>query len=251
MTAQVAKSRPLKVGIIVESFVQPRWVRKSIEKVLAADVSTFELVVKVPAENTGESLLYKLYNRMDRRMFPTITDALEPVSIEDVVGSLPTLGPDETDKIKAFNLDVLINFVRNELKSKFAGLAKYGVWFYAFGKTDEKAPPGFRELLIDEPLTISSLRALNGRSRAERILYQSASPILSRFSVGLNNNDCYWKSAAFVARSLVDLHKGRHEDTIEAAQHTEDSLEPTNAAMGQLFFKLSERAAARAVEKFS
>ncbi len=249
MTAQVAKSSPLKVGIIVDSFVQPRWVRKSLENVLAADVSTFELVVKVPAEKSaGESLLYKLYKRMDRRVFTATPDALEPVGIEDLVGSLPSLRSDETDKIKAFDLDVLIDFTRTELKTRFASLAKYGVWFYAFG-TDEKASPGFREVLTQDPLMIWSLRSLNGVG--ERIIYQSVSPTLSRFSVGLNNNACYWKSAAFIARSLVDLHNGREEDAIETTQRTEGSLQPTNAAMGQMFFKFSGRAAARALEKVS
>jgi hypothetical protein len=246
MTARVATSSPLKVGIIIDSFVQPRWVRKALENVLAAGVATFELVVKVSAEkSSGESLLYKLYRLMDRRMYAAAIDALEPVSIEDLVGALPSAGPDE---ISAGDLDVLISFVPTELQSKFAGLAKHGVWFYAFG-TDEKAPPGFREMLTADPVTFSSLKSLNGHG--ERVLYQSASPTLSRFSVGLNNNECYWKAAAFVARSLVDLHNGRHERAIEITQPREGSTGPTTVAMGQMFFKLSERAAARAFEKFS
>lgn len=249
MTAQPAKSFALRLGIIIDSFVQPRWVRKAVENVTASGVATFELVVKVPpAANTRESLLYRLYNRMDRRMFPVPTDALEPVSIEDLVGAVPGVGPDEVDKIKAADLDVLISFVRTELKSNFAGLARHGVWFYAFG-TDEKAPPGFREILSGEPLTVSSLRSINGRG--ERLLYQSVSPMLSRFSVGLNNNECYWKAAAFVARSLADLRNGRYEHAVEVTRRREDSFAPTNAAMGQMFFNLSERAAARTVEKLS
>ena len=250
MTVQVAKPL-LRVGIIIDSFVQPRWVRKSLENVVAAGVSTFELVVKVPAEkNIEESLLYKLYNRMDRRVFVAKRDAVEPVSIEDLVGSLPSLQSDETDKIKAFNLDVLISFAQADLKSRFAGLAKYGVWFYTFG-SDDTAPPGFRELFTRDPLTISSLKSVNGQTSGERIIYQSVSPTLTRFSVGLNNNECYWKSAAFVARSLVDLHNGRGHDAMEVMERTSGSLEPTNALMGQMFFKLTERAAARVVEKLS
>src|SRR5215203_2578238 len=253
MTAQVAKSY-LRVGLIIDSFVQPRWMRKALEKVVATGVSTFELVLKVPAEKTTEeSLLYKLYNRMDRSVFAATPDALELVSIEDLVGSLPRSQSNEAEKIKAFNLDVLINFAQTGWNSKFANLAKYGVWFYAFG-TDEKAPPGFREVLTHDPLTISSLRSLNGAAGGERIIYQSVSPTLSRFSVGLNNNACYWKSAAFIARSLVDLHSGLHEYAIargKATQRSEDSFRPTNAAMSQMFFKLSERAASRVLEKLS
>src|SRR5215213_5865342 len=150
MTVQVDKSAPFRVGIIIESFVQPRWVRKALEKVLGAAVSTFELVVKVPAEkDSGTSLLYKLYNRMDHRLFHARLDALELVSIDDLVGSLPIVSPDELEKIRAFDLDVLLSFGPGELNAKFGGLAKYGVWFYAFGM-DEKAPPGFKEILTQE-----------------------------------------------------------------------------------------------------
>src|SRR5215210_499355 len=249
MTVQAAKSY-LRVGLIIDSFVQPRWVRKALEKVVAAAVSTFELVLKVPAEKaTEESLLYKLYNRMDRSVFAATPDALELVSIEDLVGSLPSSQSNEAEEINAFNLDVLINFAQTGWNSKFANLAKYGVWFYAFG-TDEKAPPGFKEVLTHDPLTISSLRSLNRAAGGERIIYQSVSPTLSRFSVGLNNNACYWKSAAFIARSLVDLHSGVHEYPA-VRQRSEDSFRPTNALVGRMFFKLSERAASRVLEKLS
>ena len=231
--------------------MQPRWVRKSLENVLAADVSTFELVVKVPPEKTiGESLLYKLYNRMDRSMFTATPEALAPASIEDLLGSLPTLSIAELEKISIYNLDVLLNFGPRELNSKFANLAKHGVWFYKFG-TDEKAPPGFREIATQEPITVSSLRSLNSQPPAERIIYQSVSPVLSPFSVILNNNSCYWKSAAFIARSLVELYNGGNNTPIDVTTRSNGSLQPTNAAMGQVFFNLSGRAAARAFEKFS
>lgn len=230
--------------------MQPRWVRKSLEDVLVAGVSTFELVVKVPPEkNVRESLLYKLYNRMDRRMFTVTPQALEPGSIEDLIGSVPTLSIAELEKIASFNLDVLVNFGSTKLNSKLASAAKNGVWFYKFG-TDEKAPPGFREMATLEPITVSSLRSLNSQSPAERIIYQSVSPVLSPFSIGLNNNSCYWKSAAFVARSLVDLYRGNNIAP-SVTTRSNGSLQPTNAAMGQVFFKLSGRAAARAFEKFS
>src|SRR5215213_5594067 len=104
MTAQIAKSY-LRVGLIIDSVMQPRWVRKALEKVVAAGVSTFELVLKVPAEKTTEgSLLYKFYNRMDRSVFAATPDALEMVSIEDLVGSFPGLQSDEAEKIKTFDL---------------------------------------------------------------------------------------------------------------------------------------------------
>ena len=249
MTAHVAKSSLLRVGIIIDSFVQPRWVRKALENVVAAEVSTFELVVKVATEkDNGQSLLHKLYNGMDRSMWPSSPDALELVSIKDLVDSLPSLTPDE---LKQTDLDVLLSFGPTELNSSFANLAKYGVWFYAFG-TGEQAPPGFREVLTQDPITICSVRSLNGQPAEERIIYKSVSPTLSRFSIRRNNNECYWKSAAFVARGLQDLYNGRSVPEIAVTDPTESSPGLlTNTALGGMFLKLSHRAASRALEKLS
>src|SRR5438045_2469260 len=150
MTVQVDNPAPLRIGIIIDSFVQPRWVRQALEKIVATGVATFELVVKVPPEKKGSSFLYKLYNRMDRTLFTPSPDALESVNIDDLLGSLPILSPDELEKTKECSLDVLLNFGPRESQSRFANLAKYGVWFYAFGN-NAKAPTGFSEVLTHDP----------------------------------------------------------------------------------------------------
>ncbi|HKG47239.1 MAG TPA: hypothetical protein VKB02_10955, partial [Pyrinomonadaceae bacterium] len=237
MTAQVEKPTLLRIGIIIESFMQPRWVRKSLEGALATGLCTFALVVKVtPQKNSGGSFLYQLYNRMDRRLFPT--DATELVNIEDLFSGVPVV--DEVDKIA--NVDLLINFATPEWNKKLRGRAKNGVWFYAFGDS-----PGFNEVMHQVPITHSSLRSL--KDDTEQIIYDSASPTLSRFSVSLNNNTTYWKSAAFLARALRDLQAGQ---TVASFNHRSGSSQlPGNVAMGQMLLKLSGRAAARAVEKVS
>lgn len=237
MTAQLEKSTLLRIGIIIESFLQPRWVRKSLEDALATGLCTFALVVKAaPRKQSGGGLLYKLYDRMDRRLFPTA--ATELVNIEDLFTGVPVI--DDLDQIA--DLDLLINCAAPELNEKLSSRAKHGVWFYAFGDA-----PGFNEVMHQLPITHSSLRSLNGNT--EEVIYHSASPTLSRFSVGLNNNTCYWKSAAFIARALKDLHAGQ---TFASSNNTAGlSQMPGNAEMSQMFLKLSTRAAARAVEKFS
>src|SRR5215213_7454219 len=240
MTAQVEKPTLLRIGIIIESFLQPRWVRKSLENVLATGLCTFALVVKVePEEKSGGNFLYKLYDRVDRRLFRT--DATELVNIEDLFSEVPLT--DDVKKIAEFKVDLLINFAASELNKKLANLARHGVWFYSFGKA-----PGFSEVMYQLPITHSSLRSLKGET--EQVIYYSASPSLSRFSVGLNNNTCYWKSAAFVARALRDLHDG--QNIVPSVNHREGlSQLPGTATMSQMFLKLSGRAAARAVEKLS
>ena len=139
MTAQVEKPTLLRIGIIIESFRQPRWVRKSLEDALATQLCTFALVVKTAPQNTAAGgLLYKLYNRMDQRLFRT--DATELVNIEDLCSDVPVVG--DVDKLAEFDLDLLINFAAPELNEKLSSSAKNGVWFYAFGDS-----PGFNEVM--------------------------------------------------------------------------------------------------------
>ena len=240
MTAQLEKPTLLRIGIIIESFLQPRWVRKSLENVLATGFCAFASVVKVKhEEKSAGNLLYKLYDRVDRRLFRT--DATELVSIEDLLSQAPVT--EDVNKIAEFNLDVLINFAAPALNGKLADLARHGVWFYSFGNA-----PGFNEVMHQLPITHSSLRSLKGET--EQVVYRSASPTLSRFSVGLNNNTCYWKSAAFLARALRDLHEG--QNVVPSLNHREGPSQlPGTATMSQMFLKLSGRAAARVVEKLS
>src|SRR5215212_764010 len=114
MTATLQNAPLLRIGIILESFLQPRWVRKSLENVLATGLGTFVLVVKVRPQRTGGSFLYKLYNRMDRRLYPT--KATELVDVEDLFSGLSIVG--DVDKVAKFNLDLLINFASPELNRK-------------------------------------------------------------------------------------------------------------------------------------
>lgn len=237
MTVQPEKSTLLRIGVIIESFLQPRWVRKSLENALATKLCTFALLVKVkPQTNSRGSLLYQLYDRVDRRLFPTA--ATELVSVEDLFGDARTI--EDVDKIDEFELDLLLNFAAIAWNKKVSNGSKNGVWFYDFG-----AAPGFDEVLNQIPITHSALRSRQGET--EHTIYHSVSPVLSRFSVGLNNNQCYWKSAAFVARALRDVHAG----ALTFDNCTSTSAMPGNAKVSRMLLKLSGRAAARAVEKFS
>ena len=239
MTAHAEKPTLLRIGIIIESFLQPRWVRKSLENVHATGLGEFALVVKVEAKRNDGGLLYKLYNRLDRRLYPTT--ATDPVNVEDLFNEVPVI--EDVEKIAEFNLDLLINFAATEWNRKASSSAKHGVWFHTFGDA-----PGFHEVMEDVSVTNLSLRSLEGET--EQIIYHSVSPTLSRLSVGVNNENCYWKAAAFMARALRDLQAGGNV-TVQFDHRGDKPGTPGNAAMAQMFLKLSGRAAARVYEKFS
>src|SRR5436309_3239484 len=133
MTEEVDKPAPFRIGLIIDSLFQPRWVRRCLEKIVAANVATFAVVIKLPPSKQSEGpLLYKLYNHLDRRFFEATPDALEPESIDGLVDELPGVLADELEKIRDFKLDVLLSFGPTDANVKLADVAKYGVWFYGF-----------------------------------------------------------------------------------------------------------------------
>jgi hypothetical protein len=75
---------PLRIGLIIDSVVQPRWVRACLEKMLATGVVSLEVIAR-PSQQTRDDrgLLYQLYNSIDRVFFPA--DAVESVSVEDLL----------------------------------------------------------------------------------------------------------------------------------------------------------------------
>src|SRR5215813_271171 len=127
MTTPVHQPKALRIGLLIDSFTQPRWVQRAIEKILQSEIATIEIVLKVDdARKDERSLLYKVYDSIDRRLFAA--DALELVSIEEALKG--TTVKHGFEQIEVRDLDVLINFGPTELNEKFASAAKHGVWFY-------------------------------------------------------------------------------------------------------------------------
>src|SRR5215471_11179624 len=120
---------PLRIGLIIDSLEQPRWVRRCLEKVVGSSAGKLELVFKVGHKKDYSSFLFHLYNRVDRKLYAA--DAVSAVSVEDLLAGVTVA--EEFEQIKAANLDVLINFGPSDLNSKLAWVARHGVWFYSFG----------------------------------------------------------------------------------------------------------------------
>src|SRR5215208_4187558 len=106
----------LRVGVIIDSLVQPRWVRRCVEKIVVSAVARVELVVKVEPRKNDGSLLYRLYNRIDSSLFAA--HALEPTTIEDLLKGVAVA--EEFKNTKGADLDVLVNFGSLELNLQFA-----------------------------------------------------------------------------------------------------------------------------------
>jgi hypothetical protein len=234
MTNEPQVSRPtLRIGLLVDSLTQPRWVSKIINDIQASEFAEICLVVK--NEATSESLgrfqsywknrnylLYALYNRVDSRVSLAEANAFEDVDVEQLLGDVPVLRvmpvmkkfsdwfPDDAvEQIRGYDLDVVISHGFRILRGEALRIAKYGVWSYHHGDNlvNRGGPPGFWEVLDASPISGAVLQVLSEDLDNGEVINRSWSRTVDRFSVKSSRNNLYWRSSSFVMRKLKELYE--------------------------------------------
>lgn len=285
MPQPLTDKKPLRIGLLLDSYSQPQWVRRIIDEISSSSIARVELVVKnkrgegerePPLKrlwNRRRHLLYSAYTKLDNRLTTVSPDAFEKVSVEDLVGAVPVLevdplmykftdrlDDDDVSLIKEYELDVALRFGFRILKGEVLEIAKYGVWSYHHdnARIYRGGPPGFWEVMKDDPVTGSMLQILNEQLDNGRVIYRSWSATINRFSVKKNNNNYYWKTSAFVMRKLKELHEAGKisGDSRELKYSSQPYLHklyktPVNSEMFGLLLGLGSRVVKRLIEKIS
>lgn len=251
----LSRSRvPLRVGIWIDTRVQPRWCHKVVADIKNSSFAELVVVMLSRQSEHGlhivkkDPLLFRAYRWLDDRLFRVSPDAFEEVSIDPLLtGSdpIPLESVDRTatgvisvldvGRIQKYQLDVVIRFgkgfeVPKTLEVFANSIAKHGIW-----SLDHAAdgPPGFWEVIEGQTTTASLLRILGDESREEKVIYRSHAMTDPR-SMKINRSNLYWKSCRFVSRKLKELHE-RGREALESAgqQPVHDSkLESGNAKAG-------------------
>jgi hypothetical protein len=270
---------PLRIGLLIDSFVQRKWIHKVIEEIQASGFAKITVVIKnetAMPNQTGrlksywrnrKYLLYALYGKIDERRVKVNPDAFEPVDIKPLVSDSPVIAVTPTMKaysdwfpeealteIRNFDLDVALCFGFRILKGDALRIARHGIWSFHHGDNliNRGGPAGFWEVMDGIPVTGSVLQILTEDLDNGQVIYRSWSPTSDRFSVKANRNNLYWKSAAFVIRKLRDLAEGlpicTSENRLYAPYSNRLFRMPTNSEM---FSRLSRLGTKYAVGKFA
>jgi len=279
----VISSGRLRIGLLVDSFIQPSWIKAVIDEINSSSIAEIVLIVKNDALNTEKTrryqrywknrhyLLFAAYNRFDEFKTKADPDAFEHVNVEPLLENIPVLSveplttkftdrlkTEDINKIKSYKLDVILRFGFRILKGEILKAASYGVWSFHHGDgaVNRGGPAGFWEVMEDEPVTGAMLQILTEQLDNGRVIAKSWSPTSDRFSARLNRNHYYWKVSAFVMRALRRIHEGK--DLIEEPTYEPYSnrlyKQPTNAEMLRLGTRLTWRylkSRARAVSQFN
>ena len=230
------KGLPLRIGLLIDSFVQRKWIHQVISQIQSSGFAEITVIIKNEAGQTEQGkqrggrlknywrnrkyLLFALYGKIDERRVKVSPDAFEPTDIKPLLTDVPVIAvtpemkkysdwfPEETVKqIREFDLDVALSFGFRILKGEALKIARHGVWSFHHGDNlvNRGGPAGFWEVMDGVPVTGSVLQILTEDLDNGRVIYRSWSPTADRFSVKANRNNLYWKSAAFVIRKLKEL----------------------------------------------
>ena len=269
-------SKPLRVGLLINSFIQRKWIHKVIHDIQASGIAEVSLVIKNTAETPTKGrwksywhnrnyLLYAFYNKIDNARVKVAPDAFETTDIRSLISDSPVIEvepvmttycdwfpEDAINQIRSFDLDVALCFGFRILKGESLNIARHGVWSFHHGDNlvNRGGPAAFWEVLDGIPVTGSVLQVLTEDLDNGRVIYRSWSPTSDRFSVKANRNNLYWKSAAFVVRKLKELAEDSTvflpEDELYRPYSKRLFKQPTNAEM---FSRLSRLGASYAAGK--
>lgn len=235
-TSKGRRDTPLRVGLLVDSFVQPCWIHTIISSIKASHVAEIVLIVKnsgnarEAGHRTGriynywinrKQLLYSLYSKLDEYLSKVEPDAFKPMDISSVVADCPLIEitpirkrfsdyftDSDVEQILTYNLDVLLRFGFRIIRGRALNMARFGIWSYHHGDnlTNRGGPAGFWEVMERAPVSGAILQILGEDLDNGTAIYRGWSPTVDKYSVKRNRNNYYWKSSAFVMRKLTELY---------------------------------------------
>jgi hypothetical protein len=229
--------RPIRLALLLDSWMQPAWIRTLIGDVRSLPFAEIALIVMndtAPAPRRSfterlaayrKDLLYLLYMRLDAWRVRSKADPFELGDVSDLLAGIPIVRvtPRQTQfcdyftdsdvaTIRGYDLDVALRLGFRIIKGDALRIAKHGVWSYHHGDNlvNRGGPPGFWEVVEHQSVTGSVLQILSDELDNGRVIYRSYSAT-NPYSVTENRRGYYWKSAAFVTRKLRDLYDGGPE----------------------------------------
>jgi hypothetical protein len=267
----------LRVALLLDGFVQPRWLERAVSELIASNAVEIVLLVvneaprpaKVPMGRfrswirNRNYLLYAAYQRFDRWWFDPPNDPFVRVDLEPMLKDVPRLGvtprmtkhcdffePADIEAIRGYDLDLAIRFGFRILKGDALRIAKHGVWSYHHGDNlvNRGGPPGFWEVMEGTDVTGCILQRLTENLDDGQVLYRAFAST-NKFSVSKNQVGLYWTSSLVLRRVVEDLHRHGFEFLLRPRDGTggwrgysnQLYVAPKNGQMAALMLRLARR----------
>ena len=230
----------LRVGLLLDSLELPAWFQSVIGDIQGSDfarvvclalnqAATAELranrtrgwMSKLFRAESRRSILYRLYERLYDSRNRHADDPLRETSCAELLGEIPAivvepLGARSVQRfpenaihaLRAQSLDVILRFGFKILRGDVLHCARYGIWSYHHGDSDQYRgmPPCFWEMTESNPISGVVLQVLNEELDRGLVLTRGLFATSSAVSVSKNRFAPFWCSEHFVIQKLRELH---------------------------------------------
>src|SRR5690606_30254264 len=240
---------PLRIGLLVDEPAVPGWLAAAISEISERGIGEVVLIVERDTDPEPHvPRLVRLWRNRARLAFAAAQrlDAMrtrlapdEPaVPLSELAPGAETLRvrPQTTrfsdvvtepdlERIRAFDLDVLVRAGFRILRGGILSTARHGVWSFHHGdnRDNRGGPPGVWEVLEDSPVTGVTLQCLTEELDGGHVLARSVGHT-QRFSFARNIRRLYPRSARMLVRSFERVHAG-----LDPRQATADEIDDWSA----------------------
>jgi hypothetical protein len=247
--------KKLRVGIMLDNYSLKAWGYNMLEAIIRSEYSSLELVIL--NESRDEKKIYRdkilsNWNKVFYLAYTKLEDRInqpQPAFIQknarNLLKNVPVVGikpemdtkydwfqDQKIERIKEYNLDVIIQCGFRILKGDILQAANYGVWSYHHVDKSvlRGGPPGFWETFKDIGEQGVILQILTKDPDNGIVLYRSFFPC-SSFFVSRNNNDCFLRSSLFVPRTLKRLHNEGKKAFFDRIEKENEKINSDNSAL--------------------
>ena len=245
-----AQSGRLKIGILMESVIQPQWVYQVVDDIKQSSIAEISVVLldsgrgdirdRTTVFKWWGCLLWRCYESLDRKLLKKGPDPFDDRDLSSMLPECPRLPFSRAADLQKYDLDVVFHSGSRKLSRNELKIAKYGVWSYQHGD-----PPGFWEVIEKQPTTRMVLRKLT-EDGAGAVLGQSWSRTFI-YSVYKNKTSVYPKASFLAVRALKNLIDMQVHTLVETAgespgpSHEKHAGNPSNLEMIHLWIRVYAR----------
>jgi hypothetical protein len=227
---------PLRVGVLLDSYIQPAWVAEILEDIARSNFARIELAV-INAETKDKqpgvmatlrdakgraNLLFRLYARWDRRQLKAGIDPFCPTDCSAFLrdaesirviparkGFVHRFTDQDVNRVREKNLDVLLRFGFNILRGEILTAASCGVWSFHHGDNEfyRGGPAYFWELVEGNYISGALLQVLTEELDAGKVLCKGFFATRRGLSLSRNRVQPYWGASGFMMHKLHQLHE--------------------------------------------
>ena len=214
----VERGEPLRVGVILDGATVPGWVRVLLCRLRESKYAEVAFCVIDPppprGARTPEALLFRLWQRLDDRLYGAPGDAFAPADARHELAGAEVvsgpLGPESAaaERVRDADLDVVLHLGSRTLAAPLLRAARYGVWKLQHGDTRayRGAPAFFWEMFDGNAVSGVTLHVVADAAGAGPVLYRSYSAT-DPVSLRRGRSGPYLKGVHLVLRRLRELHE--------------------------------------------